>query len=305
MTSSKLSVAAFALLMGALIDAKPAPTQLQPPSTPSSPPVVVQVQQPQKSAEEIAGEKEDREARNAKDRATLEVNRRLVTIGTWQLIVFGLQLVVFGYQAYMLRKTVDSANKQSQDMRDSIRESARAATALEALGTNVAASASAAADSVATMKERTALQLRAYVTALIGSGYFQDRDRHFKFGGCPTLLNSGNTPALNARHNAKAGIFAVPLPQDLVLPEVGRLPAGGVIAPHQTTTIGGIVDDYVPDNEVEEVKAGVNRAVYVWGRVVYEDVLGEEHTTEFCQQLIFTPDGKVTGFYVAGRNKIT
>src|SRR5262249_49454538 len=136
---------------------------------PSPTPVIVEVHEAQKSAEERAQEQADSEARKRNDEATLSINRKLVWVGWGQLGVFVLQLLVFVSQAYNLHQTVRAADKQARDMRDSIAESARAATALEALGTSVAASARTAAESVLTLRERTALQMRAYLTVVVGA----------------------------------------------------------------------------------------------------------------------------------------
>ena len=51
------------------------------------------------------------------------------------------------------------------------------------------------------------------------------------------------------------------------------------------------------------------RGLFVWGRLVYCDVFGKEHKTDFCQHLFFVPkDGggfMVDGFHAPGRNTAT
>jgi len=282
------------------------PTAQTPPAALPVAPIVVQVHEPEKSPEELAQEKEDRAARRANDEATLSINRQLVRIGFWQLVIFALQLAVFGFQALKLHQTVKAANKQSADMRASIAESARSATALENLVPNVAASAQSAAESVATVRERTALQMRAYIGMIIGNAVYQERDKNIRFAAHPIAINGGNTPARNVRYAARAAILPVPITPDVVLPPIGDLlPVGGMMGPHQNSTLSAVVDDYVPDEDVEAIKTGAPRALAVWGRVAYVDIFGQEHTTDFCQTVLWLPNGQIYGYHVPGRNDAT
>ena len=60
---------------------------------------------------------------------------------------------------------------------------------------------------------------------------------------------------------------------------------------------------FADDKEVEDVKIGKGKALYIWGIVSYEDVFGESHFTKFCQSTHFGPDGKVFGFFLPKHNE--
>lgn len=269
-----------------------------------SPPITVLAQLPPKSRAELALEAEDRAERQGADREAAHTDSWLVAIGIVQIVVFLGQLLVFGDQARKLRKTVLAAEQQSADMRESIRQSARSASALEVLGENMAKSAAAAAESVATMKERTALQMRAYLGVVIGAAVPQDRRAGLLFEVKPTLQNFGNTPASDVAYDAKAAILPAPLPQGLDLP-MGQPPeAGAVMGPHEQRSMSAVVNGLVPDAEVAQIKLGQPRALYVWGVVKYKDIFGEQHETHFCHHM-YWGDKQVLGHYVPGRNHAT
>ena len=88
-------------------------------------PVVVQIIPSQPTATELDQQTKDRQARGASDAAAAETNHQLVLIGLAQLVVFAMQLVVFGYQAKKLRETVDAAGDQAAEMEQSVAEAAR------------------------------------------------------------------------------------------------------------------------------------------------------------------------------------
>jgi hypothetical protein len=270
------------------------------PTTP--PPIVVQVQQPQATPEQVAAAAQDRKEREATDEATIETNHRLILIGIGQGIIFVLQLIVFGYQAAKLRATVTAAETQSADMKQSIKEAARAAAAMEVVAENMGKSAATAAESVATLKDRTALQLRAYLTVIIGGATYQDRSKSLKFDARPLLVNNGNTPAYNVSYAANASILPVPLPPDHKFTYEEESPHGSVVGAHQNSIMGAVVPDYVDDATVENIKLAIGSALYVWGVMSYKDVFDELHQNHFCQQIYWQSDGKIAGFYVRGLN---
>lgn len=155
------------------------------------------------------------------------------------------------------------------------------------------------------------MQLRAYVSVIIGTATYQDRGKNLRFEGKPVLVNSGQTPAREVTYAAKAAILAVPLPEDFVLtlstpPKTGR----GMIPAHQDRTLSAVVDDYIPDDDVPKVMRAVEWGLYVWGVVTYEDAFQEKRRTEFCHLLTFRPnnagDGHIVdGQYIADRNTAT
>jgi hypothetical protein len=96
---------------------------------------------------------------------------------------------VFGYQAYKLKQTAESAGKESKAMERHIGEAARSANAMEQIAN--------------TIKTGNRAILRAYLTVTIGTALYQERRgpglADLKFEGGANLLNTGNTPARNVR----------------------------------------------------------------------------------------------------------
>lgn len=130
---------------------------------------------------------------------------------------------------------------------------------------------------------------------------YQDRDKNLRFEGKPLLRNAGHTPAYRVSHTCRAGILPVPLPDDFDFPQpLQATPAGGVIGPGHTRILSAIVEELVPDDEVDAIKSGSGRALYVWGRVTYEDAFGESRYTNYCQALTWQPDNTVISYFIGG-----
>jgi hypothetical protein len=270
------------------------PKNLRSPTTPeergtAQSPVVVKILPTPKTDAEVALQEQDREARQANDRETISFNRWLVLIGFFQLIVFVGQLVVFGYQAWKLRQTVQAAADQSNEMRNSVAESRRAAVAMEQVATSMNTVAETTVQNVRQLKETVAtnreiadrqkllgeLQLRAYVNVIIGNATYQEREKNIKFGASPTLVNSGATAAKKLRYVIRAAILSIPLPDGFVFPDTTPVRSEeGMIPPHQPRTISAVVEDFYDDVEVADIKIGKGRALFTWGTVTYEDVFG-------------------------------
>jgi hypothetical protein len=228
-----------------------------------------------------------------------------LVIATYILGAVGfLQLVVFGYQAIQLRRTVNAAIGQSEDMKRSIAEASRSASAMEQVAAHIETSAKAAIDSVAALRERTAQQMRAYLTVVVGAALYQDRHKGIRFEGKPMLINTGHTPAHKVRYRAKGAIFPIPLPAGFVFPPLPILEVGAaVLGPQQNATLSAIVDGFVPDQDVEDIKhIRRGQSLYVWGVVEYEDIFDENHFINFCQQLSWLPDDEIWGVFVPGHN---
>jgi hypothetical protein len=261
-------------------------------------PLVVKVLPSPKTAQEAAEEAQDREEKTSTDRRLMIFTGLLVIVGIGQGIVFA-------WQRWQLKKTVAIASDQSIDMKHSIAEATRAAGAMEEVAKHVAISAKAAQESVATVRDATSRQMRAYLAVLIGAGIYQGREKQFRFEGKPVIVNSGFTPAHKVRYRAHARIMATPVPPDFEFEIENPLDAGTTIGAQQNSMMSALVQDYVPDEQVEDIKSGKKQALHVWGCVWYEDVFGESHLTEFCQCLTWLPNGTIYGFYLPHRNKAT
>lgn len=253
-------------------------------------PLVVKPLPTPKTEEEAVQDARERDQKAALDRSLVKFTYYLVIIGGFQLAVFIGQLIVFGLQARRLRQTVETSADQGRDMKRSVAESARAATAMEHVAKGVAVSAKAATESVAAVKERTAMQMRAYLTVVVGTAVYQERAKDVRFEGKPALVNTGNTPAHKVGFRAKAGILPFPLPDNfdftISTPWVGA----SILGPHQNFTLSAMVADFVDEAEVPGIKSGTaGKFLHVWGTVTYEDVFGESRYTNFYQALTWVP----------------
>ena len=234
-----------------------------------------------------------------------EINLSDYLIGFFTLI---LAISTIGLWS-QTKRLAEGAVDQSEKMVRSIAQATRAANAMESVSQSVAKSAASAAESVAALKERTAAQMRAYLTVLVSGGIYQERRKDqsiLHFEARPALVNAGHTPARKLSYWANADILPVPLPSTYKLPEPQDKKIHSVVlGPHQNFVLNAVVHQVVDDSEVAIIKAGLGRAVYVWGRVTYEDVFGEPHFTDFCHH-IFWMQGKdaeiITGYYTEGRN---
>src|SRR6266704_580495 len=209
-------------------------------------------------------------------------------------------------QVEEMRKTGEQTDKliaeniaQSTSMQKSVAEATRLASAMEVVSKEIAVSSKAAVENVAALKERTAQQMRAYLTVIIGSAIYQERAKGLKFEGKPIVVNTGHTPARKVSFRASAAILPAPLPEDFGFALSGEIKSSATVGAQQNAHLSAIVDDFVGDAEVEDIKSGnKGKCLWVWGIVTYEDIFGQEQSTRFCQSLFWFADGKtVYGYY--------
>ncbi|MFX1716758.1 hypothetical protein [Paraburkholderia sp. A1RO-5L] len=229
---------------------------------------------------------------------TKESNDKLVAYSTVALAVVTLFLAI--WTGLLWKATVrlgrdakETSERQSQEMQKSITEATRAATAMEAVAEAAGVSARASTDSVATLKEVTAKQMRAYLSVVMNGGTFQERDKGFYFGINPVLANTGNTPAHNIRYWAKAAVYNFPLPDNFDFPDgEDSVVTSFALGPHQNVVLNARLPDFVDDGDVQAIKAGINKRIYIWGKVSYVDVFGQERFTRFSHNIYwFGPAG--------------
>jgi hypothetical protein len=251
-------------------------------------PLIVKTIPPVKTQAELEQEARDRNAKATND------NRIVILTGILAFIGF-LQTLVFGYQAYKLRQTVESSGEQAEAMERHIGEAARSATAMEKIAT--------------TIQTGNQAVMRAYLSVVVGTGIYQERrvgQGDLKFEGKPNLVNTGNTPARKVRIRSNAAVLPLPPPEnfDYPLPAEPTETASSSVGAHQTYILSCLVKDFVPDSEVAAIKEGAGKSLYIWGLVTYEDIFGETHKTKFGQWLTWLPDGKVLGYYIPGQNDV-
>ena len=261
---------------------------------------IIPTEDDKKEASENAGERKEK----------LQLDRNLVRFTqdlrdlTGVLAAIGIfQLIVFGYQAWKLRQTVEVADAQAIDTQRSIVEAGRAATAME----NVAAATKRNTELLEPMLRK---QMRAYIAIDTGGGTFQDANN--RFAGTPVMNNTGLTPARNVSYSVNAAILTIEniAPNDLVIPAVGPIVVNDAgIAPRQQFTIQGVVNETFPANEVQEIMLGQKRRLFVWGIVTYDDVFGGHWWTKFCHNHIFymgiDNTIKVSSYYHSTHNDAT
>jgi hypothetical protein len=199
----------------------------------------------------------------------------------------------------------ESSGSQGRDMQASIAEAVRAASAMENVAQGITVSAQAAQNSVATLRERTAMQMRAYVAVVIGGGVYQERDKSLRFEAKPIMLNTGHTPAHDVGFQAVAAIMAVPLDDDFDFPLPDEIRGAAPLGPNQTFIMSAIVPDYIDDAEIDNIKKGIGKALVVWGIVKYRDVFGEERQTRFGHAVTWLPNGNIYGYYNQHHNDST
>jgi len=271
---------------------------------------VVKVLPTPRTQEETAQDKVDREDVSAANWWMVRLTGAIGFIGI-------VQAVVFWIQAGRLKETVDKMDEiaagQTADMQASIAQGSRAAAAMQSVAESMAINVAALKETVATNKEIAArqktlgeLQLRSYISVIIGTAIYQDRANNLRFEAKPLLVNYGSTPARKVRHVTYAAILPVPLPKDFkfTYPEVE---SGGenLIGPHQNRTLSRIVEDYVDDTEVERIKRGMGHALHTWGFVTYEDAFGVPRRSNFGQILIWLPNDQVQGYFLPDMNDAT
>lgn len=154
------------------------------------------------------------------------------------------------------------------------------------------------------------MQLRAYVSVLIGEAIFQDSRLNFQ--ASPQILNSGPTPARNVRWRIAADVLPVPLPDEYRFKLPPKTAGGTIIGPGQNAFMSFVLNTRFSEDQIADIKAGKGQALYVWGYVIYEDILGKTHRTTFAQQLYWQqagPQGEdghtpeiIRGYYLQRHN---
>ena len=114
--------------------------------------------------------------------------------------------------------------------------------------------------------------MRAYLSVRIYDGSYQDRP-NWKSEVKPMLINTGLRPALKVGYAAKANVLPFPLADEFVFAPLEQpRSVFGLLAPQQNMIMNALVDrDFFDDGEVENIKRGRARRLYIWGTVVYED----------------------------------
>jgi hypothetical protein len=145
--------------------------------------------------------------------------------------------------------------------------------------------------------DTTRAQMRAYLSVVIGSAVYQDATHIFE--AKPAIVNNGSTPAKNVRYRIKSDIFTDSVAAGYTFIEPPDVPRNqSSIGPRETRYMSAMVDHRVSDGEIDAIKRGEGKALWVWGVVHYDDVFGKPHVTQFCQRLSWlADDSNIMGLY--------
>jgi hypothetical protein len=199
----------------------------------------------------------------------------------------------------LARDAKEVSTRQAKEMQTSIAEAGRSASAMESV-------AEATKNNALLMQGVMQKQMRAYLVIDIAGGIYQDSTK--PFGVLPSLSNSGFTPAHDMYYWARAAVLPFPLPDGHAFPVPDNPSKSSmVIGPRQSLQLNAYVDNRVPDDDINSIKTGINRRVYVWGKITYKDIFGDDHTTEFCHSIFWLgPEGnQIMGTYDYHHNKAT
>jgi hypothetical protein len=225
-------------------------------------------------------------------------------------LVFTIGLAISTHRLWReTRRLAEGEADQSAKMAASIEEAARSASAMERVAQSMATNTEQIIATVAINREianRQKLlgeaQLRAFLAVNVGDATYQDQAANLLFEARPTLVNSGATAAKNVSWEIAAKVLPIPLPQNYTFP-AGPRSSIGMIPPNQHRIMTATVDGYVNDADVDGIKIGAGRILYVWGRVDYEDIFGNPHWLTFGQFLRWLPDGRIFGSFLSDRNE--
>lgn len=191
------------------------------------------------------------------------------------------------------------AETQSNDMRDSINESARAATAMEQVSGYLKINADEIIKSVE-ISQRLAtqqkligeLQTRAYVAVNYIGTVLQNNETGYRFEPRLQIVGTGITPAYKVCHRSASDVLDYPLPEDFDFPLAieEKHPSIGTLGPRNTFIISAITPRLYAPDEIEELMSGVKKRIFVWGIITYEDAFQTPRYLKFCQSIIWMAD---------------
>jgi hypothetical protein len=252
-----------------------------------SSPITVKVLATQQTKEETTQEQQTRQDQS-------DANWWMVRLTAFIGLIGLVQTIVFGLQARRLRQTINKmeeiAKGQTEDMKASIGEATRAATAMEGIATSMASSVQSARESVGVSREIadrqkivTELSGRAYLSASLNTALYQDVNHVFEASAL--LMNRGSTPAYDVTFRAAAGILPSPIPDHFKfpLPDETAGVSVSLIAPGLTKIITRPLFSRVPDNEVAAIKqGGPPQCFALWGIINYRDAFSELRYLKFA-----------------------
>lgn len=269
-------------------------------------PLIVKVLPAPKTEEET-----DRDARQEDEKSTadwwmVKLTGALVGVGI-------LQLLVFGWQGWHLRDTVRTMKKidqgQATNVMESIAQATRSAVAMENVSASMAQNAQTVTDMAKTQKRFWESQMRAYVLpdqCSLWDGLTLNPPQPHRAdvpGVVLIIKNSGLTPAYGVISWAQIEVIDVKNENTLVAPPLQKV-FPSTVAQHATFNKSMWFTRALTPHELSDIQTGV-RAVYVYGRIEYQDVFKESRYTNFRLRYIGIwppPPGHILGFSESGND---
>jgi len=231
------------------------------------------------------------------------VLREPVAFATTLLVVVtaGLWLCTF----LLWRSTAKLAKDSKEGSEAQVEKLERSAAAMERVAGSMEINAAQVVRSVDMQRQFGKMQLRPYLTVLVGKGIYQDDTHIFEIQ--PRVINTGHTPAQDVRWRIavepveimEMDKFRFPLPKETV----GR----NTVSPHQEYNLSAALPGRIDDpSEVQALFLGNGEKVLtVYGFISYRDGFKRRYFTTFAQLVWWIvskdADGKITGAQLVGR----
>lgn len=253
--------------------------------TPESPLVVDVARTPPHEPE--TQEQRDKEAAHAfKETLTSWSTAALAGI-TLTLAVGTVFLALYTRKLWLdARRT---GHKQGILMRESIKEAARTAKAMEL--------------SVETQGALAAREMRAYLSVEPGTAeYVSSNDGMLvQFVAAPMVVNTGRTPAYNIHRMCAAAVLPCPpvgpFPiSDFTFPLDPPRFVAGVLSAGQSRALEARADR-VSANEILQIQNMAGKALVTWGKVTYDDAWGKPHWITYSIFYGWGRDGDVRNVF--------
>lgn len=230
-----------------------------------------------------------------------------------QLWLSGMGVVGLGVTLWFNLQAWRQAAASRIETETALKHAGRSANAMAKVAKTLQDQATLVAKAAATNKRIadaqqtfSVMQMRAYLSVVVGLAIYQDRANGLSFEAKPQIINSGNTAASDLSYRIKAEILPFPLPpnhQWRPAPDAG---AQGFIPPQQHRLMSAVVDQIVPDSEVGKVMVRDGLGLYVWGTVSYKDVFKIERETNFGLSIFWLISGNgdhtIMAEYLPGMN---
>jgi hypothetical protein len=214
----------------------------------------------------------------------------VATVGLWVST-----LLLWLSTRKLARDTKESGIAQADKME-------RSAAAMEGVAESMKVNAREIVRSVDLQRRYGQMQLRPYLTVLVGEGLWQDDNLNFEIR--PKVLNTGHTPAKDVRWRIGIEVlspenfdtFRFPLPEAV---------GGNMIAPHQDYLLSAVLPRRVGAADAIRDGDASKGIIVVYGCISYRDSLKRRYLTTFAQQVSWQLEkgwrGKIKSARLRGR----